>query len=159
MIWFAALVTGLLLLFAFPKQMGALILMLVLGAGGLFALIHNAEQRRAEERREQLASVPVSAIFDATRCSPEFPILLTIRNNNRQTLLALSFDLIGFREGFSSPVYRTLTTHKSDRIIAPNMIYESCWAVPRLEHGANDAHPASLSWRVYVAYPTFGSPP
>jgi len=40
MAWVVGIGIGLLLLFAFPKQMGVVILLVVLGAGGLFGYLY-----------------------------------------------------------------------------------------------------------------------
>lgn len=158
MAWVIGIGIGLVLLFAFPKQMGAVILLLVVGAAGLFGYLYIEEQRRDEEYRERQESVSISANFDAGRCSAEFPIIIKISNNNTETLLSLTFGFSGFREGHSSPVYEAIYV-TSDRIIAPGQSYEACWAVPKLNYGAEATPPGTLMWKANPTSPTFGSPP
>lgn len=157
-VWIVGIGIGLLLLFSYPKQIGALILLVVLGAVGLFMAIQNAEQRRAEEHRKKVASIGLTATFDPVRCAAEFPILIGFRNGYTQTIQSLNFDLAGYREGFSSPVYvgRYL---RSDRIIRPGETYEICWSVPSLEYGAQAEPPQDLNWRVTYSYAAFGEGP
>jgi hypothetical protein len=158
MVWVVGIGFGLLLLFAFPKQMGAVILLLVLGVGGLFGYIYLENQRQTEERRKKEESISLSAAFDITGCSTEFPILVTIRNGYTETIQTLTFELGGFREGYSSPVYQGLS-YRSDRIIAPGDAYTACWTLPSLHYGAQEAPPDSLNWRASYSYATFGSTP
>lgn len=155
MVWIVGIGLGLFLLFAFPKQMGAVILLLVLGAAGLFFAIQNAEQRRADEQRKKVEAIGLTATFDSTRCSAEFPILIGIRNGYTQTIQSLNFELAGYREGFSSPVYlgRSL---RSDRIIRPGETYEACWSVPSLDYGATAGPPQAMNWRASYSYAAFG---
>ncbi len=118
MVWVVGIGLGLLLLFAFPKQMGALIVLLVLAGAGLFGFLYLQDQQRAEEYRKREESITLSATYDAAGCSAEYPILITIRNNYTQTIESLTFELGGYREGYSSPVYQG-HSYESDRIMAP----------------------------------------
>ena len=158
MVWVVGIGIGLLLLFAFPKQMGAVILFLVLAGAGLFGFITLQEQQRAEEYRKKVESIGLSASFDMVRCSAEFPILIGIRNGYTETIQSLNFELGGYREGFSSPVYlgRSL---QSDRIIRPGETYEVCWSVPSLDYGATAGPPQALNWRATYSYAAFGEGP
>jgi hypothetical protein len=157
MVWVVGIGIGLLLLFAFPRQMGAVILFLVVGAGVLFGFIYNAEQQRAEEHRKKIESITISAAYDPG-CEAAFPILISIRNGYTQTIQTLTFELGGYREGYSSPVYRGLS-YKSDRIITPGQTYTACWTQPGLDYGAQEAPAASLTWRASYSYATFSNGP
>jgi hypothetical protein len=158
MVWIVGIGLGLVLLFVFPKQMGALLLLLVFGGLGLFAFIYSADQRRADEDRRRRETIFLSAEFNVARCTAEFPILVTIRNGYTQTIRTLNFNLFGFREGFSTPVYRG-SSYSSDRIIRPGGSYEACWSLPYLQSGAQNVQPAGLLWRASYSYATFGNGP
>jgi hypothetical protein len=132
---------------------------IVLIGGGIVGWLVISEQRRAEEFRKMRESVVLSASFDPVRCSPEFPIIVRFENKNTKTLLAVSFTLAGFRDGFSQPVYKGFTS-ESDKIIPPKEFYEACWSVPG-SNGSNPPPPGSVTWRAVLSYPNprFGTPP
>lgn len=158
MAWVVGIGIGLLLLFAFPKQMGALILLIVMAGAGLFGFIYLQDQRRAEEYRKQEESITLSAAYGAGGCSAEYPILITIRNGYTQTLESLSFKLGGYHEGYSSPVYQGLS-YTSDRIMAPGDTYTACWTKPSLRYGAQEVPPEGLTWRASYSYANFKNEP
>lgn len=153
--WIVGIGIGLALLFNYPKQMAAVLLVLAIGAGGFFGFVYFQDQRRAERHREAQESVSMAASFDADRCSPEFPILVKISNSNAENLLSLSFSLVAFREGYSASVYEE-PYQTSDKIIPPGKTYSVCWSVPRLDAATP---PQSLIWKVRPISPTFGTPP
>lgn len=154
MVWVFGIGIGLLLLFTFPRQMLALVLVLAAAAGGLLWFEH----RKGEENRRRIASISLSASFDVGRCSTEFPILVGVRNGYTETLQSLTFSLVGYREGFSSPVYSARSV-RSDRIIRPGETYDACWQVPQLDYGARPAPPETLRWRATPIYTAFGGGP
>lgn len=158
MAWVIGIGIGLFLLVAFPKQMGAVILFLVLAGAGLFGFITLQEQQRAEEYRKREESISLSATYDAAGCSAEYPILITIRNNYTQTIESLTFELGAYREGYSSPVYQGLS-YKSDRIMAPGDTYTACWTQPGLYYGAQETPPEGLTWRASYSYANFADKP
>jgi hypothetical protein len=158
MVWVFGIGIGLLLLFAFPKQMGAVILLILLAGVGLFGFLHLQDRQRAEEYRKREESIALSAAYGAGGCSAEYPILITIRNGYTQTIESLTFELGGYREGYSSPLYQGLS-YKSDRIIAPGDTYAACWTQPSLYYGAQEVPPAGLTWRASYSYAAFGKTP
>ncbi len=137
MAWVFGIGIGLFLLFAFPKQMGVLILLLVVGAAGLFGFDYLQQQKRAEEYRKREESITLSAAYDMGRCSAEFPIFVEIRNGYTETIESLTFELGGYREGHSSTIYKGLS-YTSDRILAPGETYTACWTQPSLDYGAQE---------------------
>ncbi len=157
-VWVFGTGIGLLLLFAFPKQMGAVILLILLAGVGLLSFLHLQDQQRAEEHRKREESITLSAAYGAGGCSEEYPILITIRNGYTQTIKSLTFELGGYREGYSSPVYQGLS-YTSDRIMAPGDTYAACWTQPSIHYGAQEAPPEGLTWRASYSYAAFGNPP
>lgn len=158
MAWVIGIGVVLFLLFAFPKQMGAVLLLLLAVGGGVLGWIFYSDSQRLEEYKRIKESVSMSATFDAVRCSTEFPIIIKINNRHTETLISVSFGISGFREGYSAPVYKA-SYLTSDRIISPGQSYETCWAVPSLVYGAAAAQPETLNWKAESLSPTFGSPP
>lgn len=156
MAWVVGIGIALFLLFTFPKQMGAVILLLVVAGAGVGGWLYIQDQQLAEERRQREESITLSAAYDIAGCSAEFPILISIRNGYTQTIESLTFELGGYREGYSSPVYEG-SSYKSDRIIAPGETYTACWTQPSLDYGAQETPPAGLTWRASYSYATFGS--
>lgn len=158
MAWIVGIGIALFLLFVFPKQMGIVILVVIGGAAALFGYLYLEDQRRAEEYRERKESITLEASYDLTKCSTEFPLLVEIRNGYTDTLQSLTFEINGYREGYSSPVYRGYS-YKSDRIIAPGETYVACWTQPGLDYGARATPPQSLNWRATYSYASFGNEP
>lgn len=158
MAWVVGIGIALFLLFKFPKQMGVLILLLVIVAAVIGGWLYIQDQQKAEERRQKEESITLSAAYDVGGCSAEFPILISIRNGYTQTIESLTFELGGYREGYSSPIYEG-SSYKSDRIIAPGETYTACWTQPGLYYSAQEIPPAGLTWRASYSYATFGSQP
>lgn len=155
MLWILGIGVGLALLFAFPKQMFSLICLIAVGAGLLFYVEH----QKTETRKQRQASVVMSPTFDLGRCSSEFPILIAFKNGSSENLLSVNFELSGYQDGFSTPIYKTGPSYSSDRILAPGQSYEACWSVPSLTYGQRSMPPENLSWRATYSYASFGPPP
>jgi hypothetical protein len=151
MVWVIGIGLALFLVFALPRQMLAVIGMLVMGVGGLFAWLEYTDYRQTRDRD----SVVLVATFEPESCAPDYPIRVKISNTNTKTLLAVSFGLAGFLQDQRDPVYQGLAM-ASNRVIAPGESHEACWAVPRMNEATA---PALLSWKATVSYPTFGTPP
>lgn len=158
MAWVIGIGVGLFLLFVFPRQMGALILFLLLAAAGIGGWLYLHDQKLAEERRQKEEKITLSAAYDINRCSIEFPILITIRNGYTETIKNMTFELGGYRHGYSSPIYRE-PFYKSDRIIAPGETYTACWTKPPLDYGAQEISPEGLTWRASYSYASFEEKP
>jgi hypothetical protein len=156
--WVVGIGIALFLFISFPRPMIIITGLVILIGGAGFGWMVMEDNRRIEEARQLRESVVLSASFDPVRCSPEFPIIVRFENKNPETLLAVSFDLAGFPEGYSEPVYRSFSA-KSDRIIPPYESYEACWSVPGVYGISNPPPPESMTWRATVSYPTFGTPP
>lgn len=158
MAWVVGIGIGLALFFAFPKQMGVLILLLVIGAAGLGGYVYYQDQKQAADYRHRTESITLKATYDPGGCSTEFPILVEIHNSYTDTLQELTFELDGYLEGHSSPIYQG-SAYKSDRILAPGQTYSACWSRPSLYYGATETPPGGLIWRASYSYGTFGNSP
>ena len=154
MMWIVGIGIFLLLLFSFPRQTGVFLLVVILFSAGLFGWLFYKDHKRIEEHRREKFSILISAEFNTKSCTVDFPISISITNTYSRTLQKVSFELAGYREGYSSPIYRSLT-YKSDRIIRPGETYVACWAVPNLEYGAQKHPPEGLIWRPSYSHGDF----
>lgn len=158
MVWLLGIGIFLVLLFVFPRQMGTLLLGIVV----LIALGGAYIWQQGEGRKRARASVEVSVRYDVSACSSSFPLLVTYRNGSRRTVEKIIYDIGGFTPGYSDVVLQD--DYKTDRIIPPGQTYGECWSVPRAYFGASEARvtaltlaPASAQWRITSRYVTFQS--
>lgn len=149
MAWLVGIGIFLFLLFAFPKQVGGLLLLLGIGVGLLFwAGQQESEQRRAEQR-----SVSAKAAYDVRFCKEPFPISVAFSNLGRRATSNITFGLQAHRPGFSKAVldgYR-----ETDRIIQPGETYVLCWAVPTQFGEEIPTDVNQLIWSAPIGYVTF----
>ena len=157
MAWVVGIGIFLFLLFAFPRSMGALIVLCGLAIGG-FLLWQKLEiDNRARER----AAISITVSYDLERCSSDFPLFIEIVNGSDRTLEAVSFGIEGRRTGYSEPLYDSgYLGYSSDRIIASNDGWANCWTLPRQAYGASDQiialnPPDTLTWSAKNPSPRF----
>lgn len=144
MAWVVGIGVALFLLFAFPKQIGILIgvaALLIVGAIGIYWI--NATQKERE-----LSHVKLSAFYQPGQCSQEYPILINFENGTDKIIEKISFDLNGFRPGFSEAV-STDYYLSSDRIINPGANYRSCWKYHK-GYG-REFDPSKLQWEAVAS--------
>ncbi len=79
-IWIALLV-GLVLLIAFPKQMGVIALIIVVAGFAFYSMVTSNDNKREQERN----LVNISVSYDTTFCSEEYPLKVTIENAGYKT--------------------------------------------------------------------------
>lgn len=154
MVWVVGIAFGLLLLFAFPRQMLVVLGLIVVAGGGLIGAIIHLENQRQKEAAERRSSVRMEASFNPSRCNTEFPILVKITNNYSRTLLNTNFSLSGFRDGFSKPIYQAVS-YNSDKILDPGQSYEGCWQLPNVNYGVQSVSPELLNWVATFSYGAF----
>lgn len=142
--WIFGIGIGLFLLFAFPRQFGALLGVCALIAGGIF-LYFWSDTKSAERQRKQ---IDISASFNVARCNQDYPILVIITNRSRKQVDRVTFSLYGYRPGHSEPVSRNYSLY-SDRILAPGMAYSACWQYGRATRSANVIY-STLRWEAKV---------
>ena len=157
MAWIVGIGISLLLLFMFPRAVGAVLLLIALLAGGLFLWI-KVDGDRAARRREAI-SVVVS--HDTVKCSEKYPLFIVIYNSSKDTINSVRFDVEAHRSDFSSPLYRSgYHEYSSDRIIPGMEGWGSCWSLPRRVSGVSDEliskhPPGGLSWTATNVSPQF----
>lgn len=131
MAWIVGTGLLLLLLFAFPRQMIGLLLVLLFAAGGIFLVLKQKGDRQAEERARVRSQVTVAVRYDPDLCAPSHPLAITVSNGADRTLKKVSFDLKGYRPGYSDPVLEgSWFDYSTDRIILPSQDWLTCWSAP-----------------------------
>lgn len=131
MAWVVGIGIFLFLLCAFPKQIGAIVL--IIAVCGLFAWLYNDGQMKAAARER--AKITMSARADLGCNDPEYPIGVSISNGTTKRINSIYFMLAARRPGFSSDIYSYY--HTSDRILDPGDVYFACWSLSSYEtsHG------------------------
>lgn len=139
MAWILGIGIFLLLQFTFPRQIVGLILILVVGGAGLYAF---SEMTKEQRRR----AVKLTAAYSPGACSPDFPILVAIRNDSDRSVGRTWFSLRGYREGYSKPVL-SATLLNTDKIIGPGEAWAGCWAIPDDYGRKTHANTSALIWK------------
>jgi hypothetical protein len=127
------------LLFAFPRQMGILFLILAVIGLGIWGYLSAQSRSRALD----LANLEMTASHGNPRCDAEFPILVSMTNATGKRINSISFRLEAFRPGYSANVYSEYP--RSDRIIEPSTGYSSCWSINRYSLRTDD-DVSTLNW-------------
>jgi hypothetical protein len=149
MAWAIGIGIFLLLLAAFPRFAIGLVVVFGLAVFAVFSAVNTANKRMAERR----AMVTVSTGYDAQRCTPAHPVLVTITNRASATVSATSFTLKGYASGYSDPIYDSgYGQFRDDRIIEPQGNWATCWTVPRRAYNVSEElaaafPPSSVIWR------------
>lgn len=144
MIWIA-LIIGIVLIFIFPKQMGVLAAVVVVGIAGIYLYL----QAEENDRKKQRDSVAISVIYGSSVCSSEYPIVVNIKNGSRKTVKKVRWNIGAFKPGYSNNVVEYgysseySTAYESDKILAPNQSYGVCYKTPKLKSGNK---PDSVNW-------------
>lgn len=127
MVWVVGIGIFLFLLFAFPKQVGGLILLLAAIGGATWAYQSAKSDAEAKER----SKIVMSARTDIGCEDPQFPIGVSISNGTKKQINSVDFTLLAKRPGYSSEVYSHFNT--SDRILKPGDVYFACWSLASYE--------------------------
>jgi len=144
MIW-VAIIIGIILLFVFPKQVGILIGVVVVGCGATY-LYFEAEEN---ERKKQIEAVAVTVSFNTKSCSNEFPIYVRIKNGSKKIVEKVSWNIGAYKKGYSNNVVdygyssEYSTPYSSDKILNKGQSFGVCYKVPTLSGSLN---PKDLNW-------------
>jgi hypothetical protein len=155
--WIVGVGVFLVLLFVFPRAMGGLIVLCGLVIGGFLLWTKLESDSRARERE----AVSITATYDIARCSPEYPLLISIGNGSSKTIEAISFGIEGHRTGYSAPLYDSgYAGYSSDRIITRGSSWVTCWSLPRQVYGVSEQSvdlnpPNTLIWSAKNQSPRF----
>lgn len=153
----AIIIGGVILLIAFPRQFLAIIfLMIVAAVFGVIMLMDN-NQKQTERQQKIAQTVKITARYDPTSCSADFPMHVTVQNNNTNRIMRMTFSIIGFREGYSNPVFME-RAYSSDRIIAPGHEYVACWTLPARTASNNHTPPQLARFVALYSHGTFAAP-
>jgi hypothetical protein len=146
MIW-VAIIIGIILLFVFPKQMGMIIGLVVVGIGGAYFYF----EEEAKERKRQRNSVIINISYDLNACSTGYPLHVTINNQSKKRVDKVSWNVGAFRPGYSNNIVdygysgEYDTPYSSDKILNSGQGSGSCYTAPAIE---GDHDPKILSWSV-----------
>lgn len=144
MIW-VAIIIGMFLLFVFPKQVGILIGLIVVGCGATY-LYFEAEK---SEKKKQIEAVAVTVSFNTKSCSDEFPIFVNIKNGSNKIVEKVSWSIGAYKKGYSNNVVNYSysseysTPYSSDKILNTGQHFGVCYKVPSLLGSLN---PKDLNW-------------
>jgi len=130
-----ALIVGILLLFAFPRQMLALIGCFVLIVAGLIYFIYYQDSQRQKERD----LVQLTIKYDEKKCGNKFPLIITVENLGKKIVNRISWNIAAYRPGYSSNVikygygsYSSNSPYSTDKILKPGEMITFCYQVPPL---------------------------
>ena len=147
MIWIA-LIIGIILIFVFPKQMGILAAVVVVGIAGIYVYLQADEN----DRKKQKDAVSITVSYGSSICSKEYPIAVNVKNGSRKTVTKVSWNIGAFKPGYSNNVVEYSyssseysTPYESDKILNPNQSYGVCYKPPALKSGNK---PDSVNWKV-----------
>lgn len=122
--------------------------------------VYLAWQRAERQDVQQMnARIQTTVAFDRT-CPPMTPLRLTVENTTDRQVDAVTYDLTGYREGFSVPLYRSRDVF-SDRILGAGARHDDCHPLPEAIRGTDtaplaDNPPETLIWSVENLRATFG---
>lgn len=149
MTWLVGIGIAITLFIVFPKQMFAILGILIVAGLVAWAAINHFNEVAAAKR----ASVTVVASIDWKVCKDfAFPILVAIHNGSAARVDKVSFDLYAYRPGHSEPVLRGYS-YVSDVIIQPGQGYWTCWSVAGTL--PSDLSVSTVEWRIGYSNVTF----
>lgn len=148
MAWVVGIGVFLFLLFAFPKQVGSIILLIILAVGAFW--LYLSQEQEANARRK--AKILTVAGADSVCNDPEFPLKIQFTNTSDEKLLRVSYSLEGFQPGYSDVVVSDYL-RSSDRIMQPGDVYSACWRYP--EAYGKQVDYTGLKWVARVTSATF----
>jgi|TARA_R110001583_G_scaffold167075_1_gene319894 hypothetical protein len=144
MVWIAIII-GIILLFAFPKQVGILIAVIVIGSGATY--LYFEEQDKQRER--QIDAVTITITFDKKSCSQEFPLLVSIINGSKNIVEKISWNIGAHKRGHSNNVVdygyssEYSTPYSSDKILNSGQRFSVCYKTPSI---SGKHLPNELDW-------------
>jgi hypothetical protein len=133
MVWIAIII-GMIFLFAFPKQFGILIGVIVLGSGATYLYFEEQDKQRERQRE----AVAITIIFDTQSCSKEFPLLVSIINGSENILEKISWNIGAHKKGYSNNVIdygyssEYSTPYSSDKILNSGQRFSVCYKTPSI---------------------------
>jgi hypothetical protein len=153
--WVIGIGIFLVLLFVFPRVMTPILILGGLGIGAVVLYFY----LESEERARQRALVQASIEHNSSRCSEEYPLLITWSNNSGDTVKKIWFKVKGFRKGYSDPIYSGFS-YESDRIITAGQSWSNCWRIPGPRYDVPESRaalhpPETLIWQVEDITPIY----
>lgn len=144
MAWVVGIGIFIFLLCAFPRQIGAIILVIV----GIITLFWVYSEHNNRQKENAIKKINLFASIQSALCSdPIYPISVRFFNGTSKTINSISFTISAKREGFSSTIYSRYLN--SDKILPANTEYSACWSISDydLKYGEIKNYPLeSLTW-------------
>lgn len=84
------------------------------------------------------------------RCTPDYPVLITIENEGKQAVGAVSFDVTARPPSRSTDVASPGLWHDVDAIIKPGYSFQQCWSVPLEASKLEGAAPSALIYEATI---------
>ena len=81
------------------------------------------------------------------RCTPDYPFAVRFTNHSAVIIGQISFEIKGYRRGYSEPISSYTPFLESSTIIKPGYWVESCWSGPALPESSS---PEGLIYRVEI---------
>jgi len=116
------------------------------------------------QKNQTAAALKIVIKYDLETCGEKFPLVIDLRKESDKTITKTEFDVEGFREGHSEPLYETGYPHyTTDRILAPGESVGLCWSIPKKAYGITENlieryPPNAINWKVTNIRPTFETP-
>jgi|GEM_PF-2554742 len=128
--------------------------------GFLSVAIYLASDARRQRQAADLDAAVLATVVHGEGCTVDMPIRLSMRNTTDRVLERVTFDMAGYREGHSIPLYRT-RDYLSDRILAPQEEWSECYPLPAAIRGTDTSGlvenpPETLRWSIENLDGTFG---
>lgn len=153
MAWIIGIGIALFLFFSFPRQMLALVGILILGGGTIWFFVDQSNRRKAEAREKELAQIVMRASGSKTVCTdPRYPVMVEVTNRSpNRTLLSVNFSLSAYKPGYSSSVMNAYSL-TNDRILGPGETHIGCWSISEYQRPPEGYNHETLQWEVSKNY-------
>ena len=147
MVWLAAALVLIFLLWMFPRTTGFILLgVVVIGALGAGYAWFESQQKEA------LAARVVPAVrYDLGNCEPNLPLFVGFVNNTNKTISSIYFGVTVRRRGYSGQI-GYISSQSYDKILAPGEGYGLCHSMPDLSVKPDTTR---LEFEVSPKYVTF----
>jgi len=148
MAWVIGIGISLALLFAFPRQFGIALVVLVTLIGGIFIYL------KVDDKAKE--GVEIRVTYDKAKCNQDkYPLFVEIYNGSRSTINGISYVITAHRPGHSNNIadYNVID---SGAILNQKDSHMYCVLLPNFNPYLGDSSsPEALVWGVEYIYPRF----
>jgi len=143
MAWVVGIGVALFLLFAFPRQVGLLILLVVAAGVVLWAVLAVQANNQAQQRASLVAAIGAGT---PTCNDSTHPLMVSFDNETGKVVTLVRFRVAGHYPGHSTDVVSDYLSW--DQIMQPRSLNTACWAIYDLTTKALPA--TAFEWTVEV---------